>query len=271
MVNVLDRICAGKREHVAAVKKQRPLSAVIDDAASAPAPRGFATRLSEAVAAGSYGPIAEIKRASPSQGLIREDFDPARLARNYRKGGASCLSVLTDTPSFSGTNDHLSAARDAVDLPVLRKDFMIDPYQIVEARALGADCVLLILAALEDDMAHELETLAMAHGMDVLIEVHNEDELRRALTLNSPLIGINNRNLKSLKTDIDTTRRLAPTVPEGREVVSESGLSTPEDLADMARVGARRFLIGEALMRQDDVAEATAAILEPPRKHRQKS
>ena len=271
MVNVLDRICAGKREHVAAVKKRRPLSAVIDDAAGAPAPRGFAIRLSETVARGSYGLIAEIKRASPSQGLIRENFDPATLARNYQKGGASCLSVLTDAPSFSGSDDHLSAARAAVDLPVLRKDFMIDPYQIIEARALGADCVLLILAALEDDMAHELESLAMAHGMDVLIEVHDEGALERALTLSSPLIGINNRNLKTLKTDIDTTRRLAPTLPEGREVVSESGLFTPENLADMARVGVRRFLIGESLMRQDDVAEATAAILVPPRKRRQKA
>ena len=271
MANVLDRICAGKREHVAAAKTRRPLSAVVDDAAGAPAPRGFTARLGDAVMGGGYGLIAEIKRASPSKGLIREDFDPATLARNYQEGGASCLSVLTDAPSFGGSNDHLSAARAAVELPVLRKDFMIDPYQIVESRALGADCVLLILAALEDDLAHELEQLAMAHGMDVLIEVHDEEELERALTLQSPLIGINNRNLKTLKTDIDTTRRLAPTVPEGREVVSESGLFTPEDLAGMARAGARRFLIGESLMRQDDVAQATAAILAPPRKRRRKA
>ncbi len=271
MVNALDRICTGKREHVAAAKKRRPLSAVVDDAAGAPAPRGFAARLGDTVARGGYGLIAEIKRASPSQGLIRENFDPATLARNYQEGGASCLSVLTDTPSFGGSDDHLSAARAAVDLPVLRKDFMIDPYQIVETRALGADCVLLILAALEDDMAHELEALAKTHGMDVLIEVHDEGELERALTLRSPLIGINNRNLKTLKTDIDTTRHLAPTVPEGRDVVSESGLFTPEDLADMADVGARRFLIGESLIRQDDVAGATAAILAFPRKCRRKA
>jgi len=271
MDNVLDRICAGKREHVAAAKTRRPMSAVVDDAAGAPVPRGFAAQLSIAVAAGGYGLIAEIKRASPSKGLIREDFDPAALARAYQDGGASCLSVLTDAPSFGGADDHLSAARAAVDLPVLRKDFMVDPYQIIDARALGADCILLILAALEDDLAREMEALAISYDMDVLIEVHDEAELERALAMQSPLIGINNRNLKTLKTDIETTRRLAPTVPKGREVVSESGLFSPEDLADMARAGAKRFLIGESLMRQDDVAAATAAILAPPQKRRRKA
>ncbi len=271
MANVLERICAAKRDHVAAAKTRRPLSALIDDAASASPPRGFASRLGDAVARGGHGLIAEIKRASPSKGLIRKDFDPAALARAYQEGGASCLSVLTDAPSFSGANDHLSAARAVVELPVLRKDFMVDPYQIVESRAIGADCILLILAALEDDLARELEELATAHGMDVLIEVHDEAELDRALALGSSLIGINNRDLKTLKTNIETTKRLAPMVPEGREVVSESGLSTPEDLAAMARAGARRFLIGEALMRHDDVAAATAAILAPPAKRRRRA
>ena len=271
MANELDEICAGKREHVAAAKARRPLSAVVDDAAGAAPPRGFAARLGEAVERGGYGLIAEIKRASPSKGLIRKDFDPALLARAYQEGGASCLSVLTDGPSFDGANDHLSAAHAAVELPVLRKDFMIDPYQIVESRAIGADCVLLILAALEDDAAHQLEELATSHGMDVLIEVHDDTELERALAMRSPLIGINNRDLKTLNTDIDTTRRLAPTVPPDREVVSESGLFTAEDLADMARAGARRFLIGESLLRQDDVARATAAILARPAKRRRRA
>jgi indole-3-glycerol phosphate synthase len=271
MASVLDEICARKRRHVADAKARRPLSAVIDNAVGMSAPRGFTAQLGCAVACGGYGLIAEIKRSSPSKGLIRKDFDPASLARTYEKGGASCLSVLTDAPSFGGADDHLSAARAAVELPVLRKDFMIDPYQIVESRALGADCVLLILAALDDDMARELEDLATSYGMDVLIEVHDAAELERALAMRSPLIGINNRDLKTLETDIETTRRLAPKVPEGRDVVSESGLFTPDNLADMARAGARRFLIGESLMRQDDVAAATAAILTPPRKRRKRA
>ncbi len=181
MANVLDEICARKREHVAAAKARRPLSVVVDDAAGAAAPRGFAARLGEAVERGGYGLIAEIKRASPSRGLIRKDFDPALLARAYQQGGASCLSVLTDGPSFDGAADHLSAAHAAVELPVLRKDFMIDPYQVVEARALGADCILLILAMIEDGLAQELEQTAQELGLDVLIETHDEAEMNRAL------------------------------------------------------------------------------------------
>ncbi len=265
MSDVLQRICDAKREHVAGLKTRRPMSMVLESALSAPPPRGFQAALRRAVDAGGYGLIAEIKRASPSGGMIRADFNPATLARAYERGGAACLSVLTDAPYFSGANDHLSAARSVVGLPVLRKDFMVDPYQILESRAIGADCVLLIMAALEDSLAHELEALAQAHDMDVLIEVHDENELERALKLESPLIGINNRNLKTLKTDIETTRRLAPLVPGDRIVVCESGLATPGDLASMAEVDARCFLIGEALMRQTDVEAATATILAPTR------
>ena len=264
MSTVLDRICDNKREHVAGLKTRRPLSSVLEQAEAASAPRGFAASLAAAVDAGGYGLIAEIKRASPSKGLIRADFDPATLARAYERGGAACLSVLTDAPSFSGANDHLSAARAVVELPVLRKDFIIDPYQIIEARSLGADCVLLIMAALDDGLARDLEGLAVSHGMDVLVEVHDEDELERALALKSPLMGINNRDLKTLKTDTATTPRLAPLVPPDRRVVSESGLSTAADLAAKAAVGARCFLIGEALMRQPDVEAATAEILTAP-------
>jgi len=264
MSNVLDRICADKRAHVAARKAAAPLATLVETAKRASKPRGFARALQAAVASGRYGLIAEIKRASPSKGLIRPDFDPATLARAYERGGASCLSVLTDAPYFQGADEHLAAARAAVDLPVLRKDFMLDPYQIVEARALGADCVLLIVAALEGGEARDLEALAFEHGMDVLIEVHNEAELERALRLRSPLIGVNNRDLKTLKTDIATTRRLGRLVPKDRLLVSESGLYTPADLADMAAHGARCFLIGESLMRQPDVEAATRALLTAP-------
>ncbi|MHA1108172.1 MAG: indole-3-glycerol phosphate synthase TrpC, partial [Alphaproteobacteria bacterium] len=202
--------------------------------------------------------------ASPSKGLIREDFNPATLAGAYARGGATCLSVLTDIPYFQGADDHLQLARAAVDLPVLRKDFMLDLYQIVESRALGADCILLIMAALDDSLAHELERAAASFGMDTLIEVHDEVELERALKLESRLIGINNRNLKTLKTDTETTRRLASLVPQDRMVVSESGLATADDLAQMEQAGAGCFLIGEALMSQTDVEQATSAILAQP-------
>jgi len=261
MDDVLARICAKKRIHVDERRCGWPHAEVIQAAKRTAPPRGFADRLA-AAAENGYGLIAEIKRASPSKGLIREDFDPVALARAYAAGGAACLSVLTDIPFFQGDDAYLVAARNAVDLPVLRKDFMLEPYQIAEARVLGADCVLLIMAALNDTDVAALASAAADFGMDVLAEVHDAGELERALKLDARLIGINNRNLKTLEVDLATTETLAPLVPADRILVCESGIASPQDLSRMAAVGARCFLIGESLMRQPDVEAATRSLLD---------
>jgi len=261
MTTILEKIAAYKREEVAAAKRTRPLRALMEAARNAPGPRGFRAALERAKADERPGLIAEIKKASPSAGLIRADFDPQSLARAYERGGAACLSVLTDAPSFQGDLDHLKRAHDATRLPVLRKDFMLDPYQVVQARALGADCVLVILAMVDDATAGALVETAGEWEMDVLLEVHDEAEVRRAIGLDATLIGINNRDLKTFVTDIATSIRLKPRIPSGCHVVAESGLSKTDDLERLAAAGISSYLIGETLMRAPDVEAATRALL----------
>jgi indole-3-glycerol phosphate synthase len=268
-MSILDRIVAYKKEEVAAAKARTPLSELEEQAREACCVRDFFGALSRKWAKTEPGLIAEVKKASPSRGLIRPDFDPAAIAKAYERGGAACLSVLTDGPSFQGSAEALIAARRATRLPVLRKDFMVDPYQVVEARAWGADCILVIMACTPDDLAVELVSAARDFDMSILVEVHNEEELERALMLDCWLIGINNRDLNSFETHLEITEDLAQLIPPGRIIVSESGIFTPGDIARLTRAGACAFLVGESLMKQPDIEAATRMLLAAPKMERE--